>query len=477
MSTPGITVSGGAGSIDARYDDIGRLGRIYGEVGGRLVRLAWDDRLEAGDGDLLASAVLSPGTFADAEAAILDATYGPHGLAGRAVLIEAESCCFVAVVEIYRTADELRHAAIEALSYGLGFVVGVDLPGVLVLGATTYASLHVAGVGDEEVIAHLEDHPEILETLVNGGGGLLDGVSVNPLTGPLMNLLGIDGFHPDTGSAADDLGVMLFGDHRGDLDEDYPTDAVHPDAPQDVQDLIEDLGDTAGLEDGVISIQQVDGPDGPHYVVQLPGTDHFFDEGTIRNLGADLDLVAGDSTAYAAAIAQAMEAAGVPHDAPVMLVGHSLGGMQAAALAGDPGFDYHVTHVVTAGSPIATSGIPDGVQVLSLENTGDVVPHLDGEQNAPTADHVTVESDVHTGSLGAAEGQNHSLGTYAQIAAAVDASQDPSVQAIVQGMHEQGFLGQAGVSSQTHTYQTQLGEQVTPAGQQALAGWLDEQLP
>lgn len=486
MSTPDLSVSGGAGSIDARYDDLERLGRLYGDVGGRLVGFAWDDKLEAADGDLIASAILSPGSFADAEAAILEATYGPRGLVARAVVIEAESFCFVAVVEIYRTADDLRRAAIETLHYGLGYVIGVNLPGALVLGALTYGGLQLAGVSDEELIAYLEDHPEVLETIVGSGGGLLDGVAANPLTGPLMALLGLDGFHPDTGSAADDLGDLLFGDHEGDLRDGYDTRAFDPDAPHSVEDLIDDLGEVARGDDGVITIQQVVGPDGTvRYIVDLPGTDQFFDDGTIRNMGSNLNLIAGDSTAYADAIRQAMEAANVPHDAPVMLVGHSQGGMQAAALAADPDFDYDVTHVVTAGSPVATSGIPDHVQVLSLENTGDVVPLLDGESNPGSAHHTTVQADVHGGSFGANPGQNHSLagdpgaagpyvpGAYEQIAQAVDQSDDPSVQQAVASM--EGFL--SGTSSSTLSYQTQLGEQIRPPGIPIVAGVVDAQLP
>lgn len=462
MTTPEITVSGGAGSIDAKYADLERLGRRYGEVGGRLVGYAWDDKLEAADGDLIASALLSPDSFADAESAILDATYGPRGLVARAVVIEAESFCFVAVVEIYRTADELRGAAIDALSYGLGFVIGANLPGVLVVGAIAYGGGRLAGMSNEDLIAFLEDHPEIVETLVGGGGGLLDGMSANPLTGPLMDLLGLDGFHPDTGSAADDLGDLLFGDYTGDLNDEYPKDEfVELDAPRHVQDLIDDLDVVAsGTPPGVINIQQVIGPDGTvRYIVQLPGTDDFLDEHAIRNMGSNLNLIAGDSTAYADAIRRAMEDADVPPDAPVMLVGHSQGGMQAAALAGDPDFDYNVSHVVTAGSPVATSGIPDHVQVLSLENTGDVVPLLDGGSNPATANHTTVQADVHSGSFGAAPGQNHSLSSYSQIAGAVDASSDPSVQHTVQGMED--FL--SGTASVSTSYQTQQGDLVRPA--------------
>jgi pimeloyl-ACP methyl ester carboxylesterase len=182
-------------------------------------------------------------------------------------------------------------------------------------------------------------------------------------------------------------------------------------------------------------------------------------------MGSNLNLIAGDSTAYGDAIAQAMTDAGVPGDAPVMLVGHSQGGMQAAALAADPDFGYHVTHVVTAGSPVATSGVPDDVTMVSLENTGDVVPLLDGEENPDGAQHTTVQTDVHSGSFGAADGQNHSLSTYEQIASAADGSADPSIQEAIDSMHEQGFLADDGeaVQSQTYTYQTQQGEQIRPA--------------
>ncbi len=196
-------------------------------------------------------------------------------------------------------------------------------------------------------------------------------------------------------------------------------------------------------------------------------------------MGSNLNLIAGDDTAYADAIQQAMQAAGVGPDDPVMLVGHSQGGMQAAALAGDPDFDYNVTNVVTAGSPVATSGVPDDVTVLSLENTGDLVPLLDGEQNPDSAHHTTVQADVHSGSFGAADGQNHSLSTYGLIADAADASGDPSVAAVLETMHANGFLAGDGgpVDSTTYSYQTQQGEQVRPPGAPALAGALDDRLP
>ena len=66
-----------------------------------------------------------------------------------------------------------------------------------------------------------------------------------------------------------------------------------------------------------------------------------------------------------------------------MLTGHSLGGIAAASLAADSGFTsrFHVTSVVTAGSPIARIDVPASVTVLSLEHEQDVVPMLDGRRN------------------------------------------------------------------------------------------------
>lgn len=468
-----LTVTGGSNGIEARYSDMERLGRLYGDTAGRLAEAAWEDKAEAADGDLLASAVLSPDGFATAETAILDAAYGPRGLVVRAATIEAQSLCFVGVVEIYRAADKARGAAVEALQYGLGYVVGYHLPGIALAGGLAFGTLYLidpalAGMTQEELVEYLEDHPELLETFVGGGGGLLDGMSAHPLTAPLMGALGLDGFHPDTGSAADDLGELLFGDYDGALASDYDGPIFDHEPPRDLEDLIEDLETTAAgdIPDGVISIQQLTGADGRvTYVVQLPGTDDFMSDGAVRNMGSNLNLIAGDSTAYGDAVRLAMADAGVPTDAPVMLVGHSQGGMQAAALAGDPDFGYHVTHVVTAGSPVATSGIPDDVTVLSLENTGDVVPLLDGQPNPGGGHHTTVQADVHSGSLGAGDGQNHSLSTYESIAAAADGSADPSILAVVGSMHEQGFLGEEGepVQAQTFTYQTQQGEQTRPA--------------
>ena len=126
-------------------------------------------------------------------------------------------------------------------------------------------------------------------------------------------------------------------------------------------------------------MQTITGPDGAvRHIVYLPGTDDFNapwdQDDDVRDLETDLDSVAGQPDAYQQGILEALDQAGVGTDEPVLIVGHSLGGMEAAAiLAGHGG--YHVTDVVTAGSPTAqVPGFPSGSHVLSLEQQGDVVP-------------------------------------------------------------------------------------------------------
>ncbi len=140
-----------------------------------------------------------------------------------------------------------------------------------------------------------------------------------------------------------------------------------------------------------------------------------------------------------------MDEAGIRPGQPVMLTGHSQGGIIAATLAADPDFRarYDVESVVTAGSPVARFDIPPSVSVLALEHDQDVVPMLDGRENRDRPNVLSVGRDIepseltvttpHTGGqsttleLGATAMHDNRL--YAETGALVDSSTDPSVQA------------------------------------------------
>jgi pimeloyl-ACP methyl ester carboxylesterase len=167
------------------------------------------------------------------------------------------------------------------------------------------------------------------------------------------------------------------------------------------------------------------------WVVEIPGTQDWspvpgpdpFD------LTADVASMAGRPSAAQRTVTRALELAGARPDEPVLLAGHSLGGMLAAGLAADPAFRarFRVTHVVTAGSPVAEYPIPPGVQVLSLEHADDVVPALDGGLNPDRVGWVTVRQRIRPGAVTADPLLTHGVEGYRATAALVDASSDPSL--------------------------------------------------
>jgi hypothetical protein len=165
------------------------------------------------------------------------------------------------------------------------------------------------------------------------------------------------------------------------------------------------------------------------YVVDIPGTKDWPLPGQVKSandLGVNVDAMAGNNTVLQKGIQEALDRAGADETgAPVMLVGHSQGGIVAAQATTDlKASGYNVTHVVTAGSPVGRIEVPGDVQVLSLENRNDIVPHLDASDNPDSPNRTTVTFDNNTGSF-----KNHAIGgNYTDAAGVLDKSSDPSVQ-------------------------------------------------
>lgn len=459
---PTITsVTGGTGGIEARYDDVERLAALFDDAGDDLRHDAWDDKALAINGDLLESSVLSPGSFADAEGAVLAATLGPGGLAARAVGLEADALSMQVAVGLLRTSDDLARQGMEALDYLGGYALGASLPALGLAGLVGGAALVLSNPAlvaylaahpelrqelQEQAIADvqgfLEDHPDLVQHLVNGGGGLLDGLLGTLPPGvreAVLAELGIDPFHGTTNDAAGDL-AGLFTDSDPTVTPGS-VEARDLPAPGSLEEMLRNLSSTNDGADGEIDIQRIGEGDDARYVVNLPGTDSWGDDaGDVRDLQGNLQLVGGQDTAYTRGIMEAMRDAGIPPGSPVMLVGHSQGGMAAVHLAADPDFQssYDVRHVVTAGAPTAqVDDIPGDTRVLSLENTGDLVPLTDGEDNPDAPHRTTVQFDGRTGTLGG----NHSMEVYTQGGAAVDGADDPSLVAELDALREDGFLG------------------------------------
>ena len=450
-----LSVTGGAGGLQATYAAVRALASTYDTAGDRL--RGWCDRGRRvlTDGDLLESAVLCPATFARAEVAVLAATAGPDGLLVASLGWEADAVAVRAAVAALEAADQGVHDAFEVLDHCVGRAVGTRLllTAPLLAGAAVNAmtalaladlvrpgsAQQVMGALGDVVEDQLTTHPGLVEHVVNGGGGMLAGL----LGGVPVTLTTEDGAEQLASTYGDD-GTP----HVEVLDIDLPGSSSQPTS---LVDLIEHLGEVAALSDnpdsplnGTIEVQTITGADGEvRHIVYLPGTDDiatlpWTQDGDVRDMGTNLQLVAGQTDTYQEGILQAMQDAGVRPGEPVLVVGHSQGGMEAAAiLAGDHGYD--VTDVVTAGSPTAhVNGFPEGSHVTSLEQHGDVVPLLDGEANPDSVEQTTVIFDA--GPDGGLT-DHHDYPVYAEGAALADESRHPSLLANVESLLQHGFLG------------------------------------
>ena len=161
-------------------------------------------------------------------------------------------------------------------------------------------------------------------------------------------------------------------------------------------DAIEHITQMHGgdADNGEIAIEEhvtvgEDGATMRSWTVDIRGTQSFWIGQTgPQDMTTNLQGVAGMTSDQLDAIKEAMNAAGIAPGEAVEFAGHSQGGIMAAQMAADPSVRarYNVVSVVTAGSPTATIA-PDDVPVLAYENSGDIVPSLDG--NATRGDNVT----------------------------------------------------------------------------------------
>ena len=171
--------------------------------------------------------------------------------------------------------------------------------------------------------------------------------------------------------------------------------ASMPDAAPDIHyegaatsaDVIEHIIDMHGgdADNGEIAIEEhvtveEDGTQTRSWTIDIRGTQSFgAGKKGPQDMLTNLQGVGGMASDQLYAIQKAMDDAGIAPGEAVEFAGHSQGGIMAAQLAANPDVRsrYNVVSVVTAGSPTATIA-PTDVPVLSYENSGDIVPGLDG---------------------------------------------------------------------------------------------------
>jgi hypothetical protein len=456
---PTVQVRGGAGSVSARLDDLDLAAAVLATAGRDLGETALAVLRLAGDGALATALPFDPAGVVQLEMDCRRATFGPHGLASTAVALELTAATVRAVTAAYRSAEAAAAAAVQQVELAAGgaaapfvvpaAVVGLELAVVLTPAALVVVKVRTAsgltGVPaplsqtGQALMGELAAHPGLVEHLV---------AAVPGLTGAWLDPTGPRTMRQTAALAATASGAVPAL-------REQPL-RVHT-APARSAPAAHGLGDlmttVADCPDRTVRVDAVRAADGRRaWVVSVPGTSTWspvpgrdpFD------LTSDLRTMGGRDNAAQRQVIAAMRTAGVPEDEPVLLVGHSLGGMVAAEVAADPGArnEFHITHLITAGSPVALSGVGDDVQVLSIEHDHDLVPTLDGRPNPERARWVTAL----TSSPVPDAGQNpvaaaHVATGYVTSAAQLDASSDPSLVAYRSGLKP--FL--AGVPDATVT--------------------------
>lgn len=299
--------------------------------------------------------------------------------------------------------DDAESSARRSMNESLQMMTGI-MPEYAGLGGLTFAfgSFVVGSIreGNINPIHAIDGLSWAHEGLMSGLGMLVGGI--NPIDG----LRRTDEVNVAAGRLAT-LSAPIKGLVQGDIltvtEVRSNTEVVR--ASSSVADSLENLrrlGEerlgkielNSGLDYATIAIQRYRKEDGSSaWLVTIPGTDGKFDSpfGWAQNI----ELMSANPSQRMRAdsarmVLEAMEQAGIPSDEPVVLVGHSQGGIVAAAIASDMSNQYDIQHVVTAGSPVANHPIPAKTWVTSIEIEDELVAALDGAPNPTTENWLTI---------------------------------------------------------------------------------------
>lgn len=262
--------------------------------------------------------------------------------------------------ELRQHAQEQERASAGGLVDGLG--EGVEWLDARIPDGRDLISTAVDAIADLE-------WPRLTELLVDGAAGLVRGAgdAVEAITG---------------------IDLHLADDGRGYADAPV---AVTPEAsgfvpPGDLSQIIANVNRTYGSEEtGEVSMTVVGSPP-TGVIVNIPGTEHWW-----PNAGDNpLDLtgnaaLAGSggrsagAEATADAIAQLFAQQHLPPETPLLLSGHSQGGMIATSLAADEHFtgQFRVSQVMTVGAPVDNYEVPGSISQLHIQHRADLVPRID----------------------------------------------------------------------------------------------------
>lgn len=144
--------------------------------------------------------------------------------------------------------------------------------------------------------------------------------------------------------------------------------------------VMEELDPGEGADYGEIRIDKVTTPDGQEsWQVFVPGG-QAIKPNNVHSLLHSPTAVDSQRTPSIEMVAEALREVGAQKGEPIVMVGHSHGGITASAFASDPELstEFDVPLVIAAGSPVDEHEIRAGTQVISFEHTEDVITGVDG---------------------------------------------------------------------------------------------------
>ncbi|MDR7383469.1 hypothetical protein [Promicromonospora iranensis] len=318
---------------------------------------------------------------------------------------EAESTAERAVGALITAGAFGTGAALGSLGWaglvGVGVVGGAEIGGRLVGGTlTSGASGAVAGWAASGATRGVGPFSDEVFAGAGGGVGLAQAGRAegrSGVAGGAAVLAHVAREAPVLGNDDDGLRVVRLG--PGDFASGgLPAWSGH--GASSVQEALSRIDDlypaTGGAPAATVAVQKVVGEGGQvSWTVLIPGTQSALPAAHPWDGRTDVELMAGQADGATAAVERALVDSGVGPDEPVTLVGHSLGGIAAVALASRAGFAerYRVGGLVTAGSPTGLLAAPPGVPALHLETPEELVSNTDGRsaaENPRTRDRVTV---------------------------------------------------------------------------------------
>jgi len=409
-------VSGTTEIVD--YEELARMSSVWGEAAAAVARIGFQVAALASSSDLLVNAMFDPMGATRAEADILRAAVGPHGLAALSAGLGVDAILLKAVVAKEQYVDDLPFGQVAALEQWL-----VALPIELALDPahTLRDGTRDTSAVANAIVGYAAPHTQtLLELFAPSLRFRFDTaahrpLSVDPVFGvPLAPLV------PNSERIGGSVSISRYA----------PAWGSRP-APS-IGSMLDRVGDLEDQPAASIAVQRVVGRDGTQrYVVELSGMRRMANTADPEDLLGSGAAVVRTTTNYTTCVREAIDAALVPLGAQVVLVGHSEGGIVAMDLAGDPTFNggrVRVQQVVAAGSPISSKPVVEGsgTRVLSIENVNDIVTHLDAADppvSRQSLDRLTYRfADDEHDIVG-----SHSVSLYARHAAALSASPNPLV--------------------------------------------------